>query len=476
MSAMKIDLTQPIDQLVSDVKAGRLTATDLTKASLQKIKDSKSFNAVIEVNSRALEVAERIDELIKNGEDPGRLAGIPFICKDNLLTLGTDTTAASNILKGFKAPYQSTAVSRLIDEGAVLVAKSNLDAFAHGSSTENSDFGPTKNPHDAERVPGGSSGGSAAAVALGLSSFALGTDTGGSIRQPAALCGIVGLKPTYGLVSRYGVIAMGSSVDVVGPLTRKTDDAALVLEIISGQDFADSTTIERDPHSYADLSDGIKGKRFGLVKEFLGEGVETEVKQTILDAAKTIRKQGGIVEDISLPSVDLALACYYILIPAEISSNLARYDGIRFGHTAKEAKTLREQFCLSRSQGFGDEAKRRIILGTYVLSSGYYDAYYNKAQKVRTLLIKEFQDAFDRFDFLIGPTAPTTAFKLGQKNHDPLEMYLSDINTVAVNLIGVPAISIPAKTEGLPIGIQLIAPQRAERSLLSAAKGIEEAL
>lgn len=467
-----IDLKRPIAELVAEVQAGTVTATDLVTASLNAIKHAEDYHAILEVNRGALERAKEIDA----GDKKGRLAGIPFIAKDNFLTLGTHTTASSNILKPFKAPYQATVIEKLEAEGAIMVAKSNLDAFAHGSSTENSDFGPTKNPHDTSRVPGGSSGGSAAAVALGLACFALGTDTGGSIRQPAAFSGVVGLKPTYGLASRYGVVAMGSSVDVIGPLTNSVAGAALVLDVMAGRDPKDATTIDRDATSYTLLKDDIKGKKIGLIKEYLGEGTEPEVKQAVLSAVDKLTAAGAQVEEISLPSVELALACYYILIPAELSSNLARYDGIRYGHSAKNAATLAETYLRSRDEGFGAEAKRRIIIGTYVLSSGYYDAYYKKAQKVRTLLIKECNEAFKTYDFLLGPTAPTRAFELGSKNQDPVAMYLSDVDTVAVNLVGNCAISLPVPTSGLPIGLQLIAPQKGEAGLLGAAKTLEDIL
>jgi aspartyl-tRNA(Asn)/glutamyl-tRNA(Gln) amidotransferase subunit A len=434
-------------------------------------------HAILELNDAALERAKALDVRAQQGERLGRLAGIPFIAKDNFLTFGTRTTASSNMLKPFKAPYQSTAIERLEAEGAIMVAKANLDAFAHGASTENSDFGPTMNPHDPERVPGGSSGGSAAAVALGLACFALGTDTGGSIRQPAALTGVVGLKPTYGLVSRYGVIAMGSSFDVIGPLANRVEDAALVLDVMAAPDVRDATTIERDKGTYTEIESELRGKKIGLIKEHVGAGTSAAVTEAFNRAVAQLKTAGAEVEEVSLKSVDLGLACYYILVPAEVSSNLARYDGIRYGHTSAEAKNLSETYLMSRDEGFGPEAKRRIMIGTYVLSSGYYDAYYKQAQKVRTLLIQEFHEAFERFDLLIGPTTPTAAFKLGEKAHDPLAMYMEDVNTVAVNLVGVPAISLPmGKDNGLPLGLQLIAPQRAERQLLGAAKAVEELL
>lgn len=468
-----IDLKRPISELSAEVRSGKLKAQELVKASLEMMARTDNFHTILGVSERAMARAKAIDQ------DPkGRLAGIPFIAKDNFLTFHTKTTAASNILDGnnpFHAPYQATAIERLEDEGAIMVAKSNLDAFAHGSSTENSDFGPTKNPHDESRVPGGSSGGSAAAVALGQVCFALGTDTGGSIRLPASYCGVVGLKPTYGLVSRYGVIAMGSSTDVIGPLANSVEDAGLVLEVMAGVDPMDSTTI---PSEFTPLAEyTLKGKRIGLVKEYMGEGVDEAVRSNLTSVARQLEAAGAVVKEVSLPSVDLALACYYILVPAEVSSNLARYDGVKYGHSAKQAQSLSETYELSREQGFGIEAKRRILTGTYVLSSGYYDAYYKQAQKVRSLLINEFTDAFKDFDLLLSPTAPTVAFPLGQKAADPLSMYMNDVLTVAVNLVGCAAISLPSGYHnGLPLGTQLIAPQQGEAELLGAARLVEQML
>lgn len=459
-------IDRPLAEIAADVNSGKLKAAELVEASLSRIEETKDTHAILEVSPTALERAREVKS--------GRLAGVPFIAKDNFLTADTHTTAASNILKPFEAPYQSTAVERLAAAGAIMVAKANLDAFAHGSSTENSDFGPTKNPSNPEYVPGGSSGGSAASVALGQAGFALGTDTGGSIRLPAAYCGVVGLKPTYGLVSRYGVIAMGSSTDVIGPITRSVADAALVLDVMAGRDPRDATTIERED-DYTDISAGAKGKKVAIIKEYMGEGVDPAVAEAVKRAAAKLEASGAKVEEISLPAVELALACYYIIVPAEISSNLSRYDGVKYGHSAPEAKMLEETYALSRDQGFGLEAKRRILIGTYVLSSGYYDAYYKKAQQVRTLLIGQFNDAFSKYDLLLGPTAPGTAFRLGEKSKDPLSMYLTDIMTVAVNLVGCCAISLPAgESNSLPIGVQLIGPQKGERDLLAAAMELEK--
>jgi aspartyl-tRNA(Asn)/glutamyl-tRNA(Gln) amidotransferase subunit A len=440
-----------------DVQAGKTKAVDLVERALKTIDEKSEYNAVIaSVHDRARARAKEIDERIAKGEKVGRLAGVPFIAKDNFLTYGSETTAASNILKGFVAPYQATAIERLEAEGAICVAKANLDAFAHGSSTENSDFMTTKNPHDMAKVPGGSSGGSAAAVILDMAPFALGTDTGGSIRLPAAFCGAVGLKPTYGLVSRSGVVAMASSTDVIGPLARTVEDAALVLDIMSGKDELDSTTIDRDKNSYVPNSKfQIPNSRIGIIKEYMAEGLDVGVKKQIEAVAEKLKSAGTEVIEVSLPSVSLALSCYYIIMPAEVSSNLSRYDGQRYGFSHPEAKSLDESYNMSRSEGFGKEA--------------------NKALKLRTRLIDEFSAAFKKVDFLIGPTAPSTAFEIGANAEDPLQMYLTDIMTVAANLVGNPAVSIPAGMIGsMPVGLQLMAPQRRDRELLALAKKTEE--
>lgn len=467
---------KPIVALAADVKAQKASAVELVERSLKAIEENKEYQAIIApIHERALKRARNIDEKIAQGEEAGRLAGVPFIAKDNFLAFGADTTAASNILKGFEAPYQATAIEKLEAEGAICVAKANLDAFAHGSSTENSDFMTTKNPHDKERVPGGSSGGSAAAVALKMVPFALGTDTGGSIRLPASFCGIVGYKPTYGLVSRSGVVAMASSTDVIGPLCRSIEDTALVLDCMAGKDPLDGTTIERPDQSLAHLKPNVS-PRVGVVKEYFGEGLNADVESLIKDKIEKLKQTGAEVSEVSIPSLPLALACYYVLCPAEVSSNLSRYDGQRYGFSA-DATDLDKSYTGSRSTGFGDEAKRRIMIGTYVLSSGYYDAYYQKAQLVRTKLINEFKKAFESYDILIGPTAPTTAFKIGEHSSNPLEMYLTDILTVGANLVGIPAVSVPAgEVNGLPVGIHLMADQRKDLELLSAAKYVEEVI
>ena len=468
----------PISDIARQVQDGTQSARSLVEQAIASIQDKEDFKAIIAVtDQRALTRADEIDERVKAGEKIGRLAGVPFIAKDNFLVFGVETTAASNILKGFEAPYQSTAIERLEAEGAICVAKANLDAFAHGSSTENSDFFTTKNPHDVTRVPGGSSGGSAAAVMLDLAPFALGTDTGGSIRLPASFTGAVGYKPTYGLVSRSGVVAMASSTDVIGPLTRTVADAALVLDVMAGQDELDGTTIPRDEMSYVPDMTDLKGKRIGVISEYLEEGLDPAVRQVIEASIEKLKKSGAEIVEVSLPSLPLALAVYYIICPAEVSSNLSRYDGQRYGHSSSTAKDLNESYVQAREQGFGKEAKRRIMIGTYVLSSGYYDAYYKQAQTVRTKLIREFDDAFKNVDFLVGPTAPEIAFKIGANADDPLKMYLTDIMTVAANLVGVPAISIPCGTvEGLPVGLQIMGSQRNDRQLLELSYAVEAAL
>lgn len=469
---------EPISELVDQVKNGRLSAVELVEESLRRIEKASEYQSIIAVTAeRARLRAKEVDEKIATGEEVGILAGVPFVAKDNYLVFGAETTAASNILKGFTAPYQATAIEKLEAAGAICVAKANLDAFAHGASTENSDFFPTKNPHDKTRVPGGSSGGSGAAVVLGIAPFALGSDTGGSIRLPASYCGAVGFKPTYGLVSRSGVVAMGSSLDCMGPLTTRVEDAAIVLDVLAGKDSLDSTTIDRNENGYQITSkETPKGKRIGIIKEYIDDGVDSDVVASINNARVIFTKLGYTVEEISLPSLPLGLAVYYIICPAEVSSNLSRYDGLRFGFSASESTSLSDKYNKTRSIGFGKEAKRRIMLGTYVLSSGYYDAYYKKAQIVRTKLINEFNDAFKRYDFLIGPVAPTTAFKLGQNTHDPLQMYLVDIMTVSASLAGLPAISVPNghSEDKLPIGLQIMSKQKNDREVLLLARQYEQ--
>lgn len=464
----------PIADIAAKVQAGELKASDLVEQALKTINEKKEYDAIIATTEdRARERAARVDK----GEIKGRLAGVPFIAKDNFLAFGAETTAASNMLKGFVVPYQATAIEKLEAEGAICVAKANLDAYAHGASTENSDFFTTKNPHDKTRVPGGSSGGSAAAVVLDMAPFAIGTDTGGSIRQPASFSGCVGYKPTYGLVSRSGVVAMASSTDVIGPLTRNVQDAALVLDVMAGRDDLDSTTIEPDAKGYALLEGTLQGKKVGVIREHMGENLDPKILSAIEAVIKKLEAAGAEITEISLPSLPMSLAVYYIICPAEVSSNLGRYDGQRYPYSYDEAKDLEDSYFGSRGRGFGKEAKRRIMIGTYVLSSGYYDAYYKQAQTVRTKLINEFEQAFKQVDFLVGPVAPTTAFKIGENTENPLQMYLADIMTVAVNLVGNPAISLPAgEIDGLPVGLQLMAPQKADRELLALAKSTEALL
>jgi aspartyl-tRNA(Asn)/glutamyl-tRNA(Gln) amidotransferase subunit A len=465
-----------ITDIAGSVQKGELKASDLVRQSLRLADEANDYNLIISTTGdRALERAREIDAKAAKGETVGALAGVPFIAKDNFLTFGGKTTAAANYLKNFSAPYQATAIEKLEDAGAICIAKSNLDAWAHGSSTENSDFFVSKNPHDKSRVPGGSSGGSAAAVALDIAPFALGTDTGGSVRLPAAFCGVIGLKPTYGLISRSGIVSMASSTDVVGPMARRIEDIAAVLEVMAGRDELDSTTIERNDKSYSELDTMLSGKKIGLIEEYFDEGLDRGVKAAVDAAVAKLKQAGAEVNEISLPSLPLALAVYYIVCPAEVSSNLARYDGQRYGYASPHAKSLDESYYLSREEGFGSEAKRRIMIGAHVLSSGYYEAYYKKAQTVRTKIIDEFAAAFSKVDFLIGPTSPNTAFKIGERADDPLQMYLSDIMTVAANISGNPAISVPAgDVDGLPVGLQIIGPQKADRELLGVAKAFEE--
>jgi aspartyl-tRNA(Asn)/glutamyl-tRNA(Gln) amidotransferase subunit A len=420
--------------------------------------------------------ALEIDRRLSAGEDPGPLAGVPVAVKDNLCTRGVPTTCASRILEGWRPPYDATVVERLRGAGAIIVGKTNLDEFAMGSSTENSAFGPTHNPHDPRRVPGGSSGGSATAVAAGLVPLALGSDTGGSIRQPAAFCGVVGLKPTYGTVSRYGLVAFASSLDQVGPFARTVADAATLFDVIGGHDPRDSTSLERPtPLSLAHLEDGVDGMRVGVVVELL-DGTDVSVVERVHEAADALAAAGANVEECSVPEVGYALPAYYLLAPAEASSNLARYDGVRYGLRV-DAPSVEAMNGATRAAGFGPEVKRRIMLGTYALSAGYYDAYYGQAQKVRTLIIRAFARAYEHADVLLGATTPTTAFELGSKVDDPLAMYLSDVCTVPTNLAGHPAITVPFGVDdlGLPVGVQLLAPALEETTMFQAAAVIEDA-
>jgi aspartyl-tRNA(Asn)/glutamyl-tRNA(Gln) amidotransferase subunit A len=463
--------------IANAVRSGERRAIDVLEEHLARIAaregEIHAFNVVLDDDARA--AADAVDAAVDAGRDPGPLAGVPVALKDNLCTRGVATTCSSRILEGWKPPYDATVVERLRAAGAVVVGKTNLDEFAMGSSTENSAFGPTRNPHDTRRVPGGSSGGSAAAVAAGFASLGLGSDTGGSIRQPAALCGVVGAKPTYGTVSRYGLIAFASSLDQIGPFANSVEDAALLLEAIWGHDPCDSTSIAQPmPSLLASLDEGVDGLRVGIVEELAGvEGIAPEVRDAVEAAGRALEKEGATVERVSLPSSVYGLSAYYLIAPAEASSNLARYDGVRYGLRV-DAPDVSTMNASTRDAGFGAEVKRRIMLGTYALSAGYYDAYYGQAQRVRTLIVRDFARAYENFDVLLSPTSPTVAFELGARTDDPLAMYLSDVCTVPSNLSGDPAISIPwGMDRGLPIGVQVLAPALAEALMFRVAKTVE---
>ncbi len=456
-----------------------ISAGELTGAVLDRIKQVEAkVDAYVTVNEdEALAQAARVDKLRQKGETLPALAGIPIALKDNLCTQGVLTTCSSKILNNFVPPYNATVVEKLKAREAVFIGKANMDEFAMGSSCENSRFNPTHNPWDLKRVPGGSSGGAAAAVAADECLAALGSDTGGSIRQPASFCGIVGLKPTYGLVSRYGLVAFASSLDQIGPLTKNVTDAAILLSAISGHDKRDSTSIDQPPIDYSKaLHNDLEGLKIGLPQEYFVDGLDKEVKESIMAAIKIFEDKGAVVQEIHMPHTKYAVATYYILATAEASSNLARFDGVRYGYRHPEYGNLIEMYENSRNQGFGAEVKRRIMLGTYVLSSGYYDAYYRKGQKVRTLIKADFEKAFTEMDLIITPTSPTAAFGLGEKTEDPLQMYLSDICTISANIAGIPAISLPCglNSEGLPIGLQLMGNYLQEEKLLQAAYAFEQ--
>jgi aspartyl-tRNA(Asn)/glutamyl-tRNA(Gln) amidotransferase subunit A len=458
---------------------GEISSVELTESVVDQIGrvGDKTKAYLLLTRELALRQAKAADERLRGKRDVRPLTGIPIALKDVLCVREVVSTAGSRILKGFESPYSATVVERLEAEGAVFLGKTNCDEFAMGSSNENSGYRPVHNPWALDRVPGGSSGGSAAAVASGEAIAALGSDTGGSIRQPAALTGIVGMKPTYGRVSRYGLIAFASSLDQIGPMTRDVFDCALVLQAIAGYDAHDSTSSPRPVPDYlANLRDGVKGMRLGVPKEYFVAGMEPTVEQAVRDAIRLLEQQGASIEEVSLPHSDVALPAYYIIAPAEASSNLARYDGVRYGYEAEGARNLTEQYMLTRQQGFGPEVKRRIMLGTYALSSGYYDAYYLKAQKVRTLIIEDFKRAFQKVDALLGATSPTVAFPLGAKTQDPVAMYLNDIITIPANLGNVCGISVPAGlADGLPIGLQVIAPGFREDIALRVAYAFEAA-
>ncbi len=468
-----------VHELIDKMQRKELTSTQITKSYIDRMKekepDVKAFVTTLE--EQAIEQAKEIDQKKEAGEITGRYAGIPIGIKDNMCTKGIKTTCSSHMLENFVSPYDATVVDKLNKENIINLGKLNMDEFAMGSSTEYSYFKKTSNPWNLNKVPGGSSGGSAAAVAANMVPWALGSDTGGSIRLPASFCGVVGLKPTYGLVSRYGLVAFASSLDQIGPITKDVEDAAILLNLISGHDEKDTTSVNYEKKDYtAKLKEDIKGKKIGVPKEFFGDGINQEVKENLEKAIKTYQSLGAQIEEFSLDIAQYALATYYIIACAEASSNLGRFDGIRYGYRAKEFGSLKELYKKSRSEGFGAEVKRRIILGTYVLSSGYYDAYYKKAQQVRTLVMKEFDKGFEKYDVILTPTSPAVAFDIGSKSNNPLEMYLSDICTVSVNIAGLPGISIPCgvNKEGMPIGMQLIGNKFEEEKLLNMAYAFEQ--
>ena len=471
------DLT--VHELMKKMSNKELSSEEVIKAYIDRIdekeKDVKAF--VTTLCDEALNTAKEIDKKKNSGEKLSNLAGIPIGIKDNICTKGIKTTCSSKMLEDFISPYDATVVEKLNNENLIDLGKLNMDEFAMGASTEYSYFKKTSNPWNLNTVPGGSSGGSAAAVAANLVPWALGSDTGGSIRQPAAFCGVVGLKPTYGLVSRYGLVAFASSLDQIGPITKDVEDAAILLNIIAGHDEKDTTSYDIPKKDYTKaLKNDVKGLKIGIPKEYFGEGINKEVKKKLEESIEIYKKLGAEVEEFSLDIADYALATYYIIACAEASSNLGRFDGIRYGHRTENYTNLRELFRNSRSEGFGSEVKRRIILGTYVLSSGYYDAYYKKAQQVRTLVKKEFDKAFEKYDILLTPTSPNVAFEIGTKSNNPLEMYLADICTVSVNIAGLPGISIPCgvNSDNMPIGMQLIGNKFEEEKILNAAYTFEQ--
>lgn len=464
-------------ELAKMLRAKETTVPDIVESVFENIENNeKNINAYISLQKEeALKKANEIQKEFDSGKEMPVLAGIPIAIKDNICTKGVKTTCASKMLENFEPPYNATVIEKLEAQNAIIIGKTNLDEFAMGGSTENSAFKLTKNPHDLERVPGGSSGGSAASVASNEAVMSLGSDTGGSIRQPSSFCGVVGLKPTYGTVSRFGLVAFASSLDQIGPIAKDVEDVAILFNAIAGHDEKDTTSVNMEYPDYTKaLEKGVTGLRIGLPKEFFGEGINPEVKEAMLSKIEELKQQGVIVEEISMPSIDRALSIYYIISSAEASSNLSRFDGVKYGYRSKDSNGTNEMYENTRSEGFGSEVKRRIMLGTYVLSSGYYDAYYNKALKARTLIINEFNKAFEKYDVIIGPTSPTTAFKIGEKVDNPLEMYLSDICTVPVNIAGLPAISVPIGVDSkkLPIGMQIIGKAFDEATILKVAYNI----
>jgi len=475
-----MEITQlTVHELLEKLEKKELTITQITKAYVDRIEEKESDVQafVTPLTKEAIEQAEVLQNKVEKGEIEGKFAGIPIGIKDNICTKGIRTTCSSKMLENFIAPYDATVIEKIKAENMIDLGKLNMDEFAMGSSTEYSYFKITKNPWNLKKVPGGSSGGSAAAVAAELVPWALGSDTGGSIRQPASFCGVVGLKPTYGLVSRYGLVAFASSLDQIGPITKDVQDSAILLNLISGYDEKDSTSMNLEKKDYTKaLKNDVKGLKIGIPKEWYGEGINPEVKEKLEQAIEQYKELGAIVEECSLDVANYALATYYIIACAEASSNLGRFDGIRYGYRTENYTNLKELFKNSRSEGFGDEVKRRIILGTYVLSSGYYDAYYKQAQKVRTLIKEEFEKLFDSYDILITPTSPTVAYEIGTKSNNPLEMYLADLCTVSVNIAGLPGISIPCgvNQKGMPVGMQLIGKKFDEETLIRAAYTYEQ--
>lgn len=463
-------------ELIAKKELSAVELLDITYRNIEQVEPGvNAFNSL--TKDLAYSIARRVDEKVKNGENLPPLAGVPVAIKDNMCITDCLTTCSSKILENFKPPYTSTAVQKLMDNLLPPAGKTNLDEFAMGSSTENSSFKTTKNPWDLSKVPGGSSGGSATAVAAGQVSIALGSDTGGSIRLPASFCGIPGMKPTYGMVSRFGLVAYASSLDQIGPFARNVSDIASVLQIITGYDHRDSTSIKTESPDYSQaLKVGLKGFRVGLISELMAEGLQPEVREAMENTIKVLENSGAVVEEVAMPHSKYAIATYYIIAPAEASANLARYDGVKYGYRHVDSPDLMNMYLNTRQEGFGDEVKRRIMLGTYALSSGYYDAYYKKAQQVRTLIKQDYDRAFENYDLLIGPTCPTTAFEIGSKIDDPLTMYLVDIGTVTANLTGIPGISIPCgfDSNNLPIGFQIFGPALGELKVLQAAYTFEQ--
>lgn len=466
-------------QLAKKLQAKEISVPEATGVMLKALKNAAPLNVAVNLcEEQALARAQAVQKRLDAGEISSPLAGVPMAIKDNICTKGIPTTCGSKMLENFRPPYEATVADKLTQADTILCAKLNMDEFAMGSTTETSYFGQVKNPWDTSRVPGGSSGGSAAAVAAGAAWFTLGSDTGGSIRQPASFCGVTGIKPTYGRVSRYGLVAYGSSLDQIGPLARTAEDAAAVLDIISGYDPADSTSLNQPAGGFlAGLKDSVKGLKVGIPREYFGEGLEEDVKAAVLGAAKKLESMGAIVEEFSLPMTQYAIPTYYIIASAEASSNLSRYDGIKYGYRPDQSEDLLDLYLKARSQGFGTEVKRRIMLGAFVLSSGYYDAYYKKALQAKALIKKAFDQSFEKYDVILSPAAPTAALKLGESLDDPLKMYLGDIYTVSVNLAGLPALVAPCgfTAGGLPIGMQLIGRPLEEGVLLSAAHAFQQA-